>query len=71
MSRAQAESVNAALQTAASRHVTVVAASGDIGAVGEPCDRLRALTGSGTFTPVKEVNLLASDPLVLGAGGPP
>ena len=28
-----------------------------------------ALTGTGTFTPVKEVNLLASDPLVLGAGG--
>lgn len=55
--------------TAVSRHLTVVAASGDIGAVAEPCDVYRALTGSGTFTPVKEVNLLASDPLVLGAGG--
>jgi kumamolisin len=30
VSRAQAESVNAALQAAASRHVTVIAASGDI-----------------------------------------
>ena len=69
MSRAQAQSVNAALQAAASRHVTVVAASGDIGAVAEPCDVYGALTGTGPFTPVKEVNLLASDPLVLGAGG--
>jgi subtilase family serine protease len=69
VSRAQASSVNAALQTAASRHVTVVAASGDIGAVAEPCDVYAALTGNGTFTPVKEVTLLASDPLVLGAGG--
>jgi subtilase family serine protease len=69
VSRAQANSVNAALQTAASRRVTVVAASGDVGAVAEPCDVYGALTGTGTFTPVKEVNLLASDPLVLGAGG--
>jgi len=69
VSRAQARSVNAALQTAASRRVTVVAASGDIGAVAEPCDVYAALAGGGTFTPVKEVNLLASDPLVLGVGG--
>jgi subtilase family serine protease len=69
MSRAQVQSVNAALQTAASRHVTVVAASGDIGAVAEPCDVYAALAGGTPFTPVKEVNLLASDPLVLGAGG--
>ncbi len=69
VSRAQATSVNAALHTAASRHVTVVAASGDIGPVAEPCDVYAALAGTGTFTPVKEVNLLASDPLVLGAGG--
>jgi subtilase family serine protease len=69
VTRTQADSVNAALQTAASRHVTVVAASGDIGAVAEPCDVYAALAGTGTFTPVKEVNLLASDPLVLGAGG--
>jgi subtilase family serine protease len=69
VSRAQVNSVNAALQTAASRHVTVVAASGDIGEVAEPCDVYAALTGTAAFTPVKEVNLLASDPLVLGAGG--
>jgi len=69
VSHAQADSVNAALQEAMSRHVTVVAATGDIGAVGEPCAIYSALTGSGTFTPVKEVTLLASDPLVLGAGG--
>jgi subtilase family serine protease len=69
VSRAQAASVNAALQAAAGRHVTVVAASGDIGAVAEPCDVYAALAGAGTFTPVKEVTLLASDPLVLGAGG--
>jgi subtilase family serine protease len=69
VSRAQVRSVNAALQAAASRRVTVVAASGDIGAVAEPCDVYGALAGGATFTPVKEVNLLASDPLVLGAGG--
>jgi subtilase family serine protease len=69
VNRAQVNSVNAALQAAASRHVTVVAASGDIGAVAEPCDVYGALAGTGAFTPVKEVNLLASDPLVLGAGG--
>ncbi|MBV9379735.1 MAG: S53 family peptidase, partial [Streptosporangiaceae bacterium] len=69
VTRAQTELVHAALRTAAARHVTVVAASGDIGAVGEPCSPIKALTGSGTFPPVKEVTLLASDPLVLGAGG--
>jgi subtilase family serine protease len=68
VNRAQAASVNAALQEAADRHVTVVAASGDTGVVSAPCDVYSALTG-GTFTPVKAVNLLASDPLVLGAGG--
>ncbi len=69
VSQVQANRVNTALQAATSRHVTVVAASGDIGAVAEPCDVYGALAGTGTFTPVKEVNLLASDPLVLGTGG--
>jgi subtilase family serine protease len=69
VTRAQAQRVHAALQAAADRHVTVVAASGDIGAVGEPCDVYAALAGTASFTPVKEVTLLASDPLVLGAGG--
>jgi subtilase family serine protease len=69
VSRAQADSVNAALQAAASRHVTVVAASGDIGAVRYPCDVYSAAFGGGTVPPVKGVGLLASDPLVLGVGG--
>ena len=60
--------LHAALQAAASHHVTVVAASGDIGAVGELCRVVEGLTG-GSFPPVKEVNLPASDPLVLAAGG--
>ena len=60
--------LHAALRAAASHHVTVVAASGDVGVVGEPCSLIKALTG-GTFTPVKEANLPASDPLVLAAGG--
>jgi subtilase family serine protease len=66
--RAQVAALHAALQDAADHHVTVVAASGDIGAVGEPCRLIKGLIG-GTFTPVKEDNLPASDPLVLAAGG--
>jgi subtilase family serine protease len=65
---AEVARLNAALQVADDDHVTVVAASGDVGAVGEPCDVIKGLTG-GTFPPVKEVNLPASDPLVLAAGG--
>jgi subtilase family serine protease len=60
--------LHAAPQAAAAHHVTVVAASGDIGAVGEPCQVVKGLIG-GSFSPVKEVNLPASDPLVLAAGG--
>jgi subtilase family serine protease len=56
------------LEVATARGVTVVAASGDIGAVGEPCDVVKGLTG-GNFPPFKEVNLPAADPLVLAAGG--
>jgi subtilase family serine protease len=65
---AEVATLHAALEAAADHHVTVVAASGDIGAVGEPCQVVRGLTG-GAFPPVKEVNLPASDPLVLAAGG--
>src|SRR5262249_7112945 len=43
VSRAQAAGVNTALQEAVDRRVTVVAASGDIGAVSEPCDVYSAL----------------------------
>jgi subtilase family serine protease len=60
--------LHAALRNAANHHVTVVAASGDVCAVGEPCQVFKGLTG-GTFSPVKEANLPASDPLVLAAGG--
>jgi len=67
-SASQIEKLNSALDFATQHHVTVVAASGDVGAVGEPCDVIRGLVG-GSFPPVKEVNLPAADPLVLAAGG--
>jgi subtilase family serine protease len=68
---AQLTQLNAALQTDANHHVTVVAATGDAGAAGEPCALIDALSGgvSSSFTPRKEVVLVASDPLVLSAGG--
>ena len=67
----QLSRLNAALQADADHHVTVVAASGDTGAAGEPCALIDALSGgiSSSFTPRKEVGLVASDPLVLSAGG--
>ncbi len=55
---AEVATMNSALEYAASRHVTVVAASGDEGVL-----------GNGSSTPVREVILPASDPLVLGVGG--
>jgi subtilase family serine protease len=67
---AQLTQLNAALQADAGHHVTVVAASGDTGAAGEPCALIDALGGSMRgFTPRKEVNLVTADPLVLSAGG--
>jgi subtilase family serine protease len=68
---AQLTQLNAALQADAGHRVTVVAASGDTGAAGEPCALITALTGgiSSSFTPRREVGLVASDPLVLSAGG--
>ena len=67
---AELTQLNAALQADASHHVTVVAATGDTGAAGEPCALIDALGGSmSSFTPGKEVGLVASDPLVLSAGG--
>jgi subtilase family serine protease len=65
---AQVALLHSALQRAVADHVTVVAASGDIGAVGEPCQVREGLIG-GSFPPLKEVNLPAADPLVLAAGG--
>jgi subtilase family serine protease len=71
VSHAQLTELNAALQADADHHVTVVAASGDAGAAGEPCALIDALSGGikSSFTPRKEVSLINSDPLVLSAGG--
>jgi DNA-binding PadR family transcriptional regulator len=57
---AEAATINSALEYAAARHATVVAGSGDGGAI---ADR------RGKSPPVREVSLPASDPLVLSAGG--
>jgi subtilase family serine protease len=66
--RSQVAALHLALRNAARHHVTVLVASGDIGAVGEPCQLFKGLIG-GRFSPIKEANLPASDPLVLAAGG--
>ncbi len=55
---AEVATMNSALQYAAARHVTVVVASGDEGAL-----------GNGSTTPAKGIILPTSDPLVLAAGG--
>jgi subtilase family serine protease len=67
----QLEELNNALRTDAHHHVTVVAATGDSGAAGEPCALIDALSAgiSRSFIPRREVGLVASDPLVLSAGG--
>jgi len=67
-SPSEVKALNAALLEATDHGVTVVAASGDVGAVSEPCHLAEGLLG-GSFPPVKETNLPASDPLVLAAGG--
>ena len=69
VSHAQAASVNAAVQAAVNRRMTVVAASGDIGAAAYQCDLYAALTGTPPASPTRGVLLLASDPNVLSAGG--
>jgi subtilase family serine protease len=69
LSRAQTGRLNTALQAAASRGMTVVAASGDMGAAAYQCDLYSALTGTPPADPTKGVNLLASDPFVLSVGG--
>jgi subtilase family serine protease len=61
---AVAAQVNSVLQAAQRDHVTVVISTGDSGAAATPCP------GAGTASaPVKEVDLPASDPLTLAAGG--
>jgi subtilase family serine protease len=62
-SSAQVKQLNATLETAEGAHVTVVASSGDYGAVAKPCP------GVTPFVPMEEVALPASDPLVLATGG--
>ena len=69
VSRGQAGHLNTALQAAVSRGLTVVAASGDIGAAAYQCDLYSALTGTPPVNPARGVLLLASDPFVLSAGG--
>ena len=69
VSRAQAGHLNTALRAAVSRGLTVVAASGDIGAAAYQCDLYSALTGTPPVKPARGVLLLASDPFVLSAGG--
>ena len=59
---AEVSTVNSALEYSAARHVTFVASSGDGGAISD-------LDKWGSSTPVKEVSLPASDPLVLAVGG--
>jgi subtilase family serine protease len=58
-SHAQVAQMHSILRGAAAHHVTVVASTGDNGAFSAPYGG----------TPVKEVSLPASDPLVLAAGG--
>jgi subtilase family serine protease len=55
---AEVATMNSALKYAAARHVTVVVASGDYGAI-----------GNGSSRPLKEVSVPASDPWALAAGG--
>ena len=69
VSGAQAGSLNTALHAAVSRGMTVVAASGDMGAAAYQCDLYSALTGTPPAHPAKGVLMLASDPFVLSAGG--
>ena len=61
---AEVTGMHQALQAVADRHVTVVAGSGDTGAVSRPCPG-----SAGAWDPVKEVSMPAADPLVLAVGG--
>ncbi len=61
--KAEAAGLNSALEADDEHHVTVVASSGDFGAASTQCANF------GLPTPVREVGLPASDPLVLAVGG--
>jgi subtilase family serine protease len=58
--------LHAALRAAESRHVTVIASSGDTGPVGVPCQGQFGMPGA---VPPRAPSLPASDPLVLAVGG--
>ncbi|HEY1917035.1 MAG TPA: S53 family peptidase [Streptosporangiaceae bacterium] len=58
---AEVATINAALRADQAGHVTVLASSGDYGAISD--------LQPGQTTPVKEVSMPASDPLVLAVGG--
>ena len=60
---AEVDQLQSTLLTAQTDHVTVISSSGDFGAVSKPCP------GSTAFSPIREVGLPDSDPLVLGVGG--
>ncbi|HEY1920326.1 MAG TPA: hypothetical protein VGH27_32555 [Streptosporangiaceae bacterium] len=60
----EAAHLHAALAVAAARHVTVIAGTGDIGPIAEPCT-----VSPPSFTPVRGVALPAADPLALATGG--
>jgi subtilase family serine protease len=59
---AETATINSALEYSAARHVTFVTSSGDGGTISD-------LGAFGSSSPVKEVSLPASDPLVLAVGG--
>jgi subtilase family serine protease len=67
----QLTQLNGALRVDEDHRVTVVAATGDSGAAGEPCALIDALSGtiSSGFIPRREPILIASEPLVLSVGG--
>ncbi len=64
LTSAEVAGMHQALQAAAARSVTVVAGSGDTGAVSRPCPG-----SSGPWDPIEEVSMPAADPLVLAVGG--
>ncbi|HYB17938.1 MAG TPA: S53 family peptidase [Streptosporangiaceae bacterium] len=66
--KAQAAQMNSILAEADAHHVTVVASSGDNGAFSSGDNGAYSGTSFGG-TPVEEVSLPASDPLVLAVGG--
>jgi subtilase family serine protease len=59
----EVDQLHSTLLAAQTDRVTLISSSGDFGAVSKPCP------GSTAFSPIKEVGMPDSDPLVLGVGG--